>query len=223
MTFEEGDIILCTVTDTVGTVVHVKIENSNVEGSIVFSEIAPGRIRNLRDYVVPNKKIVCKVLRVSQTGSVDLSLRRVTTKERKEVLEEHQKEQTAKSILKSILKDKTEKVINEFKEKNEKILDFLNKIKLDTKLGEKYFTKSELEKLLPILNKQKTRKIEIKKEIIFTTDAPNGLTIIKRILDIKNRDIKYISGGHYLLSVETENVKEAQKIIQEAIETIEHG
>lgn len=220
MKLEEGDIVLCTVTDIVGTVVHVKIENSDIEGSIITSEIAPGRIRNLRDYVVPSKKIVCKIIRISG-NHVDLSLRRVTMRERKEVLEQFTKEKNAKSILKSIAKEKSEAIIQEFEDKNQKISDFLQKIKDNEKLGEKYFTKSELEKLIPILNKQKIKKIEIKKEINLTTDLPNGLIIIKKILSIKNVSIKYLAAGRYILSIELENAKEASKIIQEALKEIE--
>ena len=58
---EEGQIVLCTVDKIVGTTVFVKIED-NGEGTITTSEISPGRIRNLRKYVIPGKKIVCKVL-----------------------------------------------------------------------------------------------------------------------------------------------------------------
>ncbi len=218
---EEGDIILCTVTEIVGTVVHVKIENSDTEGSIVTSEIAPGRIRNIRDYVVPHKKIVCKILRVSQSGSLDLSLRRVTMKERKEVLDEYKKEQTGRSVIRSVAKDKVDKIIKELEEKREKVQSFLQKIKEDPKIGEKYFTKAELDKLILILNKQKIKKIEIKKEITFTTDQSNGLVVIKKILAVKKANMKYVAAGRYLLSVETENVKEAQHIIQEALDEIE--
>ena len=79
--YNEGDIILCTVEKIEGISVFVTIDKGGT-GSIVTSEIAPGRIRNLRDYVVPNKKIVCKVLKVDPNGHVHLSLRRVTAKER---------------------------------------------------------------------------------------------------------------------------------------------
>ena len=107
---EEGDIVLCIVEKIVGTVVFVKIADDG-EGSITMSEIAPGRIRNLRDYVVPKKKIVCKVLRISRNGNIDLSLRRVTQKEKKEVLEQDKQEKSYKSILKSVLKEKTDEII----------------------------------------------------------------------------------------------------------------
>src|SRR3989344_4843371 len=103
---EESDVVLCTVDRIVGTVVFVKIEDNSVEGSIILSEIAPGRIRNLRDYVVPKKKIVCKVLRISKDGNIELSLRRVTPKEQKKVLEESKQEKSYESILKNILKEK---------------------------------------------------------------------------------------------------------------------
>ena len=72
---EEGEIVLCTVDKIIGTTVFVKIEG-NGEGTITTSEIAPGRIRNLRDYVSPGRKIVCKVLRVD-VNKISLSLRRV--------------------------------------------------------------------------------------------------------------------------------------------------
>ena len=78
---EQGDVVLCTVEKINGTIVFVNIDDLNKQGSIILSEIAPGRIRNLRDYVVPKKKIVCKVLRETDRGDLHLSLRRVTQKE----------------------------------------------------------------------------------------------------------------------------------------------
>ena len=86
MTLEEGEIVLCTVDRIDGTNVFVSIEGDG-EGIIQTSEIAAGRIRNLRDYVVPKKKIVCKILKISG-NRVELSLRRVNQKEQKEILEQ---------------------------------------------------------------------------------------------------------------------------------------
>ena len=52
----EGALVLCTVKKVEKTTVFVEIEG-NGEGSMVFSEVAAGRIRNLRDHISPNKKI----------------------------------------------------------------------------------------------------------------------------------------------------------------------
>jgi len=98
--FEESEIVLCTVDKIVGTIVFVKIED-NGEGTITTSEISPGRIRNLRDYVVPGKKIVCKIL--SLKNGIHLSLRRVKPSEKKELLDKISKEKSYKAILKTVL------------------------------------------------------------------------------------------------------------------------
>ena len=79
-TYNEGDIILCEVKDVVKTTVFVETLDG-IKGSIVFSEVAPGRIRNIRDYVVPKKIIVCKILYIA-SDHLFLSLRRVKDEER---------------------------------------------------------------------------------------------------------------------------------------------
>ena len=115
-------MVLCTVDRIAGTVVFVKIEGEEREGSIILSEIAPGRIRNLREYVIPKKKIVCKVLKTSG-GTISLSLRRVTLKEKNEVLEAHNQERSYMSILKSVLKEKATAIIDKIT-KEGKLFDF---------------------------------------------------------------------------------------------------
>ena len=102
MEIEQGDIILCTVDRILGTNVFVKIDGTNKEGTITLSEIAPGRIRNLRDYVVPKKKIACKVLKILGEQII-LSLRRVSQKEEKQVKEKYALENSYKNILKLTL------------------------------------------------------------------------------------------------------------------------
>ena len=126
---EVGDVVLCTVGRIEKTIVFVKIEdeNKNLEGSVIMSEIAPGRIRNIREYVVPKKKIVCKVLRISG-NRIDLSLRRVTKKEKQEVLEDYKQERSYINILKSIIGNKAEEVKKEILKKDQ-IYDFFEESK----------------------------------------------------------------------------------------------
>ena len=85
---EEDDIVLCTVKKILYHSVFVTLdEYDNLEGMIHISEIAPGRIRNIRDYVREGKKLVCKVLRVrKEKGHFDLSLRRVNEGQRRRAL-----------------------------------------------------------------------------------------------------------------------------------------
>lgn len=221
MELEEGDVVLCTVDRVVGTNVFVTMESGG-EGTITFSEVAPGRIRNIRDYVVPKKKIVCKVLRISGSH-IDLSLRRVTQKEQKEVLEQHKQEKTYASIIKSVLGDKAQKLIEEIS-KRERLYDFIQSAKTNPKELEKLAGKSSSEKILEIINAQKKKKSVLKKEISFTTTLPEGVDFIKNTLGkiVKsNVDVKYISAGKYALKTETEDVKKADNEMKSLLDNLE--
>jgi translation initiation factor 2 alpha subunit (eIF-2alpha) len=220
MALEVGDLVLCTVDRIVGTEVFVKIDGYG-EGGIVMSEVAPGRIRNLRDYIVPKKRIVCKVLRISESGNIDLSLRRVTLKEKKEVIEKDKQEKSYSSILKSVLGEKSEAIVQEIL-KQEDLFSFLNDSKTNSESLEKLIGKENAKKVLDILNTQKKKKTIVKKEIHLTTIKPDGIIIIKKVLDeFKGVNIKYISAGRYLLELESEDVKLADKKLKEMIEVAE--
>lgn len=219
---EEGDVVLCTVDRIVGTIVFVKIDETGEEGSIITAEIAPGRIRNLRDYVIPKKKIVCKVLRISSEGNIHLSLRRVTKKEQKEVLNEYKLEKSYKGVLKGILGEKsTEELINKIQEKS-KLSEFVEEIKENPKTLEELVGKEKSKKILEILKKQKTKKLIIKKQITLKTKSPNGIQEIKEIFSqIKNAEIKYISAGKYTIKVESSDLKKADQELTNILKDIE--
>ncbi len=221
MTLEEGDITLCTVDRIAGTLVFVNIDGEEKDGSIVLSEIAPGRIRNLRDYVVPKKKIICKVLS-TKGETIKLSLRRVTKKEQKEMREKIKQEKSFSSLLKRIIgEERAKKAIKEIKEK-EKLYEFVEEIKESPKKLEKVISKEDAEKVLEILNKQKTKKAILKKDFTLTTTDDEGLKFIKEILGkIKKGEIKYISAGKYSVKTEADDIKKADNKIKEIFEEIE--
>jgi len=223
---EVGDIVTCTVERIAGTVVFVKIHKSNdsgqdLEGGIILSEIAPGRIRNLREYVVPRKRIICKVLRISG-DRIDLSLRRVTPKEQKEIRDKEKQEKSCKSVLKSVLGNESEKIIKIILEQ-ESVYDFCENVKNNNKELEKLVGKEKANKIYEILNKQKDKKSIIKKEISLTTNKPNGLQIIKETLSKKTNgaEIKYLSAGKYTLKTESTDPKKADHQLKIMIEDIE--
>jgi translation initiation factor 2 alpha subunit (eIF-2alpha) len=219
---EEGDIVLCTVVKIERTTVFVKIEDTDKEGTIITSEIAPGRIRNLRDYVVPGKKIVCKVLNIDRKGNIHLSLRRVTEKERREVIEKYEKEKSSLSVLKSITKEKFESIAGRIKEKEGNLYDFFLTCKENPKLLEKYLTKQEAEKICKILKEKKEKQKEVKKKFELTSDKPDGLTIIKTILLPYKDSVNYVAAGRFVLEIKGENYKLANSKAQEILQDIEN-
>lgn len=223
MELEAGDLVLCTVDRIIGTTVFVNISDSSgdKEGTIITSEIAPGRIRNLRDYVVPKKKIVCKVLRVSE-NQINLSLRRVTQKEKKEVMEKFSLEKSYENILKSILgEEEFLKTIKDIRSKGN-LYDFFESAKQNPKELEKIIKSSEAKRILDIINEQKKKTFYAKNLISLTTNEPNGLELIKDILkSSKEIKIRYISAGKYSLEVESPDSKKANTELREYTEELE--
>src|SRR3989338_2805777 len=167
MELEEGSLVLCTVDRIVGTVVFVKIEGEKKEGNIILSEIAPERI--------------------------DLSLRRVSQNEKKQVIESYNKENSYESILKSILGDSSKKAIDKIREK-ETLYNFFEQEKQNPKQLEKIVGEENAVRILQIINKQKIKKSVIKKEFSLNSAKPNGLELLKKLLgSIGDAEINYIS------------------------------
>ena len=165
---EEDDIVLCTVKRIEGTTVFLDIEE-NGQGTMIFSEVSPGRIRNIRDFVFPNKKIVCKVLRI-RNGHPELSFRRVTTKEKEEVLERDKKEKALINMIKPVLKEKTPDVLQKIKEKYD-LADFLDEARENPKLIKKFFTPKQTKELAKIFTEKKEKEKEEKQTITLKTNA----------------------------------------------------
>jgi len=100
---EIGDLVVATVTRVEDYGAYVKLdEYSGIEGLVHISEISTTWVRNIRDHARPGQKLVLKVLRVSsQRNQIDLSLRRVTGREKSEKMLEWKKERKAEAILRS--------------------------------------------------------------------------------------------------------------------------
>lgn len=240
---EESEFVICIVKKVLPHSVFVSIEEyENLEGMIHMSEVSPGRIRNIRDFVVEGKKLVCKVLKVDdQKRHVDLSLRRVPLSQRNTKNESYKQEEKSEKILEIIgknlktnLKDVYEKVGYKLIEnygsltrpftsivKNE--LDILG---LD--IPDAY--KDELVKV--IKEKIKIQEVAISGTLTLRSENGDGMNEIKNaLLDSKKfadkREykirFKYIGAPNYRLEVTASDFKTAEKIIKEVSDNVSRG
>ncbi len=220
MEYKEGDLVLCTVDKVENTICFVHLQDGS-KGTIISSEIAPGRIRFMRAYVVPNKKIVCKILRVSD-NSIQLSLRRVNVKEKKQVLQEHKQQLANKVALKQILgedyEETKEKILKDYSD----LLTFIQSAREDVDIFEKYIPKQYLGQIQKIVEKKK-KQVELKYVIDIKCLSGDGINKIKEIFDIKdlNLRITYVSAGKFILKLKANDFKEGKMTISKILEKIE--
>ncbi|MFH0831917.1 MAG: S1 RNA-binding domain-containing protein [archaeon] len=222
----ENEIVLCIVDRILGTTVFVKLLKYSKEGVISTSEVAPGRIRNIRDYVMAGKRIVCKVLRADEkTGNIDLSLRRVSKKEREDAVEADKKERDAFAMLKMISGEKAEGIAEKIRLEHAKLSEFIRDINsIDTeKFGLSNESKKQIEK---IISEKPKKIVSAKAKIKLQSEESNGIIMIKEIFSeimksYKNVKISYISATNYSISVSSEDYKEANKKLSEILKKIE--
>jgi len=207
---KEEDLVLCTVERIESNTVFAKLEDGR-EATLIISEIAPGRIKNLREYVVPNKKIVCKVLRI-QGSRVDISLRRVSSKDKKEFLETKAFENNVRIAFKQILKEKFEEVLENILNNYPSIKEFSEKSKEDKSLIKKYFPAESVELIEKTINK-KQKDVEVKKIIKTKCLESNGISRIKEIFSSPNKEIEvlYLAAGTFQVKSKGEDYKQANQ------------
>ena len=175
----------------------------------------------MRQYVVPNKQIVCKVLSTSG-DNVHLSLRRVTSKEKKEVMQSFKQEQATKVAFKQILGEGeikvSEKILGEF----DTLAKFIDAARDDEKLIDKYIPKAKQDQIKKVAEKKK-KSSELKQNIKIKCLEDDGVKKIKEIFDLddKNISVNYISAGQFKLKLVVEDFKQGKKRMSEIIEELE--
>lgn len=217
MEIKEQDLVMCKVKSIEGTSIFLKIEGDG-EGSMVMSEVAAGRIRNLRAHVAPNKLIVCKVIKVT-SENIQLSLRRVTSKERKMVEEQFKKEKTFASMLKTLASD-PEEIIKKIKEKYI-LINFLEEARSNPKILEEYFSEEQIKKLTALLVEKEEKDKTIKKIFSLGSSASYAMRDLKEILSFPNLDIRYLGSSKFSISATAKDFKDAEHTLSSALTEIE--
>jgi translation initiation factor 2 subunit 1 len=230
---EEEELVLCTVTNVQHHSVFAKLDEYDKTGMIHISEVSPGRIRNIRDFVQEGKKIVCKILNVDPVkGHIDLSLRRVNDGQKRKKMEDIKQEQRAKKIIEGVAKKMDmdlNKIYDEISskvfEKYEYIYQFFNAVVEGQTSAEKLKIEPNIGKELEVAVKEKIKQPEvfIKGELSLTSYAEEGVEDVKEALkkveeagkgEVK---IKYLGAGKYNVTVKSENYKEAEKLLDKAV------
>ena len=215
---KEEEIFLCTVTRIESASVFVNIDEHGIEGTIIFSEISAGRIRNIREFVSIGKKIVCKVLR-KKDSHVELSLRRVSAKERDEILDRYKKERVLSSILKPIVKEKTAQIVEKIKKEND-VLEIVNNLRNNPESLKEYLSPTQLENLKKQLAEKKEKEKEVKRKIIVKSYSESGINDVKSVLSTQDAEISYLGSSQFLVKVKTKDYKIANQNLEKVLSEI---
>jgi len=231
---EEDELVLCNVSKVQFHSVFVNLDEYGKGGMIHISEVSPGRIRNIRDYVKEGKKVVCKVLRVNEErGHIDLSLRRVTETQKRKKIDETKQEQKAEKILEFVAKDTgldVKKLFDDItaniSKKYASLYEFFQQIVADSNVIEDAGLEGKTAKKLEEAVKSRIKEASVKVEgkLKLTSYASDGVDVVKEALKIaletgnKSISIKYLGAGTYNVLVNAKDYKEAEQLLKNALD-----
>jgi translation initiation factor 2 subunit 1 len=233
---EEGELVLCKVGKVSYNAVFVTINEYKKQGMIHISEVSPGRIRNLNDFVKEGKMVVCKVLRINtERGHIDLSLRRVNDNQKRKKMDTIKQEQRAEKIIEDAAK-LLNKDVKKFYEQisNFPVTEyggvypvFEAVIEEDYDLNDLKLDKKDLDTVMTLVKERiKPKQVEIIGNVTIQSYEPNGIEIIKKaLLMIESKDkrmsIKYLGAGKFKLRLTAHDYLEAEAILKKGLDEAE--
>jgi translation initiation factor 2 subunit 1 len=235
---EPGDLVIATIETVTDYGAYAKLDEYDKRGLLHVSEISSSWIRNIRDFVREGQKLVLKVLRVDlEKGHIDLSLRRVTKRERIEKVLLWKKERKAEALLRGVA-EKVHLTNDEVYEKAGKLLEenfglyegfekaaiegpeTLTEIGIPENLA-KAFAQVAQERI-------HVKMVKVKGALEIRCVKPNGVKLIKEAFHkakaekTKDANITFyvIAAPKYSVEVQAENYKRAEYLLQKAADTV---
>ncbi|MBJ63774.1 MAG: translation initiation factor IF-2 subunit alpha [Euryarchaeota archaeon] len=97
----EGELVVAVVREVKQNGAYVELdEYDGIDGFIFIGEIASGWVKNIRAFVRPGQRLICKVLRTrNDNKSLELSLKSVSEERKRDRLAEWKNEERAKQLL----------------------------------------------------------------------------------------------------------------------------
>lgn len=236
---EIGDLVIASIQKVTNYGAYVLLDEYGKEGLLHISEVSSGWVRNIRSFVREGQKTVLKVLRVNaEKEHIDLSLRRVTKRGRREKILAWKKDRQAEGLLRSV----SEKLNIQIEEVHEKAGSLI-----EAKFGELYRglekTAREgpdvlLELGVPknlavaiaeiVKEKIKLPLVKIKGTLELQCMKPDGVVRIREAL-LSAQKVEKSSGTKvrvyvvappkYRIEVSAEDYKKAERVLEKATET----
>ncbi len=236
---EVGDLVIATIETVTDYGAYAKLDEFNKRGLLHVSEISSSWIRNIRDFVRENQKMVLKVLRVDvEKGHIDLSLRRVTKRERIEKIKSWKKDRKAEALLRGVA-EKVGLPAEEVYQKAGVLLEekygLYEGFEKTAREGAEPLTKlgiaEDLAKAFAQVAEERIRVklVKVKGVIELRCMKPNGVKCLqdaftgaKKTEKAKDADVKFyvIAAPKYSVEVAAENWKRAEEVLQKVSQNV---
>ena len=207
----EGELVVAVVREVKQNGAYVDIdEYDGIEGFIFIGEIASGWVKNIRAFVRPGQRLICKVLRTRKDNkSLELSLKSVSEERKRDRLAEWKNEERAKQLLK-VLAEQVSWSEEEMAETQMELTEsyatlygaFEEAAKHPESLGEVGFEGEWIAPFIEIAVKNIIPDtVEIRGRFVLNVDQAEGIDVIKEALiaaeNVSDEESELIVTCHY--------------------------
>jgi translation initiation factor 2 subunit 1 len=228
-----GEIVIGTVKRVLDFGAFITLdEYEGKEGMVHISEVAAGWIKDIREHVKKGQKVICKVLDVNpKRGHIDLSIKDVNERQRREKLQQWKNELKAFKWL-EIIGEKLNLDRKELEKIGKKLLKEYEAIysAFEEAAYEGY------EVLVPTVGEEfakemaeiareniKPRRVKVRGYFELRSNASDGVERIKKSLieaysvkgDGTELKIEYVGAPKYRIVVEADDYKTAEAVLKE--------
>ncbi|MCW4045798.1 MAG: translation initiation factor IF-2 subunit alpha [Candidatus Bathyarchaeota archaeon] len=236
---EVGDLVIVTVESVTDYGAYVKLDEFGKRGLLHVSEISSSWIRNIRDFVREGQKLVLKVLRVDlDKGHIDLSLRRVTKREKIEKIKSWKTERKADALLRGVA-EKVGLSVDEVYAQAGKVIDeafgLYEGFERASREGAEVLTAVGVPEVLAkafaevAAERIRVKLVKVKGVIEVRCMKPNGVRVIQEAFlgaaeaeKAKDAEVRFyvVAAPKYSVEVAAENYKRAEDVLQRVSERV---
>ncbi len=236
---EPGDLVIATVEIVTDYGAYAKLDEYGKRGLLHVSEISSSWIRNIRDFVREGQKVVLKVLRVDvEKGHIDLSLRRVTKREKIEKIKVWKQDRKAETLLRGVA-EKLDLSVEEVYAKAGALVEekyglyegFEKAVKEGPEALTKIGVPEDFAKAFAAVAEERihVKMVKVKGMLEIRCMKPNGVKIIKnaflnagKVEKTKDADVRFyvIAAPKYSVEVSAENYKRAEEVLQRVAQSV---
>jgi translation initiation factor 2 subunit 1 len=235
---ENGDLVIATIESVTDYGAYAKLDEFDKRGLLHVSEISSSWIRNIRDFVREGQKVVLKVLRVDfDKGHIDLSLRRVTKRERIEKIMSWKKERKGEALLREVatkvgltVEELNQQAATKIDEKFGLYEGFEKAVKDGPEALAKIGVPENIANAFTAVGEERihVKMVKVKGVLEIRCMKPNGVKVIKEAFQaakaekIRAAEIKFyvIAAPKYSIEARAENYKKAEEVFQKAAQGV---
>lgn len=235
---DEGELVVGTVYKVLNYGAFAKLEEYvGKEAFIHISEVSSGWVKNIRDHVRENQKIVARVLRVNhKKNHVDVSLKRIREDQRTKKIQQWKIEQKAEKFLELVAKSLNKDLNTAYEEVGYELMDIFGDIygAFETasdegaeSLIEEGIDPEWAEAITEVAKKNITPpEVNISGYVDIKTFVPDGVEVIRNALkeaenngdDEEEITVQCVGAPRYRISVKSTDYILAEKALKAASE-----